>query len=132
MDLIYGEFFPLNGETPRTLRKRIASFEPLLGHALSAVQLAASELASGYVRYGHADGFTFRLFIGDDRFRVEMIDGLTSEQALTSPGDPEGSFRLAILDGATDRWGVLGDGVSVVWFEVLRTGGAAELWRAEQ
>ncbi len=98
----------------------MAGFAPLLGSTIEAVRLAASELASAFLRYGRAESFEFRFYMGDDRFRVEVVDSILSERNLTDPDDHEGVTRMRILDEATNRWGVLGDGVTVVWFEVLR------------
>ena len=55
---------------------------------------------------------------------MEVVDSMLSERNLTAPVDLEGEVRLRILNRTTDRWGVLGDGVSIVWFEVLREGAA--------
>lgn len=128
IQLLYREPILLDESAPRTVRSRIAALSPLLGEATQDIQLAASELATAFLRYGGAKGFEFRLFAGDDRFRVEMVDSLMSEQNLTSPAD-EGNVRRRILDSVTDRWGVLGDGISVVWFEVRRDAAEGEVRR---
>ena len=131
MNHIYREFFPLQQSTPGKIRSRIGSFAPLLESATDAMKMAASEMTAAFLRYGRADGFVFRLFAGDEAFRVEMIDSLLTEQQLSSPQDQEGLLRLSILNAATDRWGILGNGVSVVWFEVLRAGRAVAVWARE-
>lgn len=127
LHFLYRERIPLDDAAPWLIRTRVAGFAPLLGSAIEAVRLAASELAAGFLRYGRAESFEFRFYMGDDRFRVEVVDSLLSERNFTVPDDPEGVTRLRILDQTTNRWGVLGDGVSVVWFEVLREDATAAM-----
>jgi hypothetical protein len=122
LHFLYRERIPLDESAPRVIRARLAGFAPILRDATDTIRLAASEVAAAFLRHGRADTFEFRLYVGDGRFRVEVVDSMLSEQNLTVPDDEEGEFRLRILDQSTDRWGVLGDGVSVVWFEVRREG----------
>lgn len=105
------ERIPLDDSAPRVVRTRVAGFAPVLGNATDTVRLAASEVASAFLRFGQAENFELRIYLGDDRFRVEVVDSMLSEKNLTIPDDPEGEVRLRILDQSTDRWGVLGDGV---------------------
>ena len=82
-----------------------------------------SEIATAFARHSDSnDKLEFRLFDGEDRFRVELADSLPAEYLTgASPEGREEFFRQRILDQLTDRWGVLGDGTAVVWFEVVRT-----------
>ncbi len=120
---IYQEELALTVETPRLLRQRVASFSPLLGDTTGVVQQAVSEIATAFARHSDSDGtLEFRLFDGEGRFRVELADSLPADY-LTGAGREgrEEFFRQRILDHLTDRWGVLGDGTAIVWFEVVRT-----------
>jgi hypothetical protein len=118
--LLYREQIPLDELAPRTIRTRIGSFAPLLAGATENTILAANELASAFLRHGGAESFELRIYAADDRVRVELLDSMLSEANLTAPHDQEGQLRLHLLDAITDRWGVLGNGISVVWFEVRR------------
>lgn len=126
LQFLYRERVPLDASAPRVIRARVAGFAPVLGAALEEVRLAASEVASAFLRHGRAQTFEFRIYLGSDRVRVEMVDSMLSEQNLTVPYDEEGELRRSILDGTTDRWGVLGDGVSIIWFEVHTIGAERE------
>ena len=125
IQLLYREQIPLDSSAPRVIRTRIGGFAPLLSDATGDMVLAASELAAAFLLYGQAESFELRLYAGDDRFRLELLDSMLSEQNLTAPHDNEGQMRHKILDAATDRWGVLGDGVTVAWFEIRRRDQAA-------
>ena len=144
--LIYQEELSLTVETPRLLRRRVASFAPLLGDTTGAMQQAVSEIATAFARHPSSDDrLEFRLFDGEDRFRVELADSLPAEYLTgASREGQEEFFRQRILDQLTDRWGVLGDGTAIVWFEVVRTrkmvdqapgaaaeeSGGAEAWKS--
>ena len=72
LELVYQEEVPLTMEAARLLRQRVASFAPLLGDTTGAVQQAVSEVATAYARHrGHDDKLEFRLYGGEERFRVE-------------------------------------------------------------
>lgn len=124
--LIYREDFHLDDLTPRAVRHRIASFEPLLGDATSAIQLAASEVSTAFAREREPDSsILLRLRGVDLLFRVEVSNSLTEDYLLTGDGD-ERFLRRHILDESTDRWGVLGNGSAVVWFEKSRSAARLE------
>ena len=120
MRLLYREKIPLDELAPRTIRARVGGFGPLLVGATENTILAADELASAFLRHGAAESFELRIYAGEDRVRVELLDSMLSEANLTAPQDEEGQLRLQLLAAVTDRWGVLGDGISVAWFEVRR------------
>lgn len=120
IELIYQERFPLNLATPRLVRDRVRNFGPLLREQTNPLTLLCSEAVTAFLRHNGASDFRLRLFQHPDRFRVELADHLTNVLDLRSPADQEGSTRLRVLDGVASNWGVLGDGVSIIWFEVLR------------
>ncbi len=120
--LIFREEFHLDDLTPRAVRHRIASFEPLLGDATLAIQLAASEVSTAFAREREPDSsILFRLRGFDLLFRVEVSNSLSEDYLLTTEDAGERFLRRQVLDDSTDRWGVLGNGSAVVWFEKSRT-----------
>ena len=52
IQLLYREHILLDESAPQTVRSRIAAFSPLLGEVGPDIQLAASELATAFLRYG--------------------------------------------------------------------------------
>ena len=120
--LIFREEFPLDDLTPRAVRRRIASFEPLLGGATSAIQLAASEVSTVFAREREPDSLiVFRLLGTDHLFRVEISNSLSEDRLLLIDDDGERFLRRQVLDEATNSWGVMGNGSAVVWFEKSHT-----------
>lgn len=116
--LIFREEFHLDDLTPRAVRRRIASFEPLLGAATSAIQLAASEVSTAFAREREPDSsIVFRLLGIGHLFRVEMSNSLTEDYLLRIDDGGERFLRRHVLDDTTDSWGVMGNGSAVVWFE---------------
>lgn len=116
--LLFREEFHLDDLTPRAVRHRIASFASLLGNATSAIQLAATEVTTAFAREREPDtSIDFRLF-GTDRFRVEISNSLHADYLLSTDNGGERFIRRTVLDDTTDRWGVLGNGSAVVWFEI--------------
>ena len=116
--LIFREEFPLDDLTPRAVRRRIASFEPLLGDATSAIQLAASEVSTVFAREREPDSLiVFRLLGTDHLFRVEISNSLSEDYLLLIDDGGERFLRRHVLDDATNSWGVMGNGSAVVWFE---------------
>ena len=118
---IFEEELDLDDRTPRELRRRISSFAPLLRKATSAVQLAATEIATAFAKQREPDStIQFRLLADDDLFRIEISDSLT-ESVLLSGDDREQLLRRKVLDGVAYRWGILGDGSATVWCEIAPT-----------
>lgn len=116
--LIFREEFHLDDMTPHVVRDRIGSFAPLLGDVTTRVQLAASEVTTAFARQREPNtSIEFRL-LGVDRFRVEISDTLSAGTLASTKRRSERSFRIQILDDATDSWGVLGNGAAIVWFEI--------------
>lgn len=125
--LIFREEFPLDDLTPRAVRQRIASFEPLLGDATSAIQLAASEVSTVFAREREPQSLiVFRLLGIDHVFRVEISNSLSEECLLLTDDGGERSLRRHLLDETTNCWGVMGNGSAVVWFEKSQTGAPVE------
>ena len=89
-----------------------------------AVRLLVSELFTNAVKYGtRSEGSRIRLSVAvaDGNVRVEIGDrGRGFAEAPTSmPGPEAESGRgLAFLDALADRWGVVRNGETCVWFEL--------------
>lgn len=89
-----------------------------------AVRLLVSELFTNAVKYGaHRESARIRLSVavGEAQVRVEIGDqgrGFDEEPAAMPDVDSESGRGLAFLDALADRWGVVRNGESCVWFEV--------------
>ncbi|HJQ94583.1 MAG TPA: hypothetical protein VJ935_02605 [Acidimicrobiia bacterium] len=124
---VFREEFNLDDKTPRAVRHRIGSFEPLLGEVTARVLLAASEVATAFARQREPDtSIELRLFGVDDLFRIEISNSLTEKYLLALEGEGQGFIRRQVLDKSTDRWGVLGDGAAMVWFEIAQAAAPRE------
>ena len=120
--LIFQEEFHLDDLTPRAVRHRIDTFEPFLGNATSSIRLAASEVSTAFARERQPDSsMEMRLLGVDLLFRVEISNSLDEGYLLQSERGKEQFLRRQVLDDTTDRWGVIGNGSAVVWFEKSRT-----------
>lgn len=89
-----------------------------------AVRLLVSELFTNAVKYGaHRADARIRLLVAvdDSHVRAEIGDSGRgfAEGATTMPGvDAESGRGLAFLDALANRWGVVHNGESCVWFEL--------------
>ena len=89
-----------------------------------ATRLLVSELFTNAVKYGsRREGSRIRLSIAvtDTHARVEVGDrgGGFAGGETTMPGAEAQSGRgLAFLDALADRWGVVSNGETCVWFEL--------------
>lgn len=89
-----------------------------------AVRLLVSELFTNAVRYGprHPDA-RIRLLVAvdDTHVRAEIGDsgrGFAGTATSMPDVDAESGRGLAFLDALADRWGVVHNGESSVWFEL--------------
>lgn len=107
-------------------RAFVDRLEALAAHqdARFAVRLLVSELFTNAVKYGsRREGSRIRLSVAvtDTHARVEIGDhgrGFT-ERETTMPGaEAESGRGLAFLDALANRWGVVSNGESCVWFEL--------------
>jgi hypothetical protein len=118
--LIFREEFQLDDMTPRAVRHRIASFEPLLAEITPSVLLDSSEVATAFARQRDPDTLVeLRLFGTDQLFRIEISNSLTAKYLLALEEEGEGFIRRQLLDEVTDRWGVLGDGSAQLQDELV-------------
>jgi len=89
-----------------------------------ATRLLVSELFTNAVKYGsRREGSRIRLSveITDTDVRVEIGDrgrGFAPETRTMPDGEAESGRGLAFLDALADRWGVINNSETCVWFEV--------------
>ena len=89
-----------------------------------AVRLLVSELFTNAVKYGsRSEGSRIRLSLAmtDAHVRVEIGDRGRGfiEETRTMPGaEAESGRGLAFLDALADRWGVVNNSETCVWFEL--------------
>ncbi len=89
-----------------------------------AVRLLVSELFTNAVKYGsRRDGARIRLSVAvtDACARVEIGDrgrGFAAGAPTMPDAEAESGRGLAFLDALADRWGVVSNGETCVWFEL--------------
>jgi anti-sigma regulatory factor (Ser/Thr protein kinase) len=85
-------------------------------------RLLVSELVANAVIHGGPgeDGIELEVLIDDRRLRIDVADGGPGfiPRPRAPDAEPEGGRGLQLVDGLSDRWGVVADGVSQVWFEL--------------
>ena len=107
----------------RAFVDRLAALDPHQD-ARFAVRLLVSELFTNAVKYGsRQEDARVRLSIAvaDTQVRVEIGDrgrGFAQGQTTMPDGDAESGRGLAFLDALADRWGIVRNGESCVWFEI--------------
>jgi anti-sigma regulatory factor (Ser/Thr protein kinase) len=99
----------------------------LAGHVgigtLGDLRLLVSELVTNSVRHaglGDGDAIGLQISVSPRRVRVEVTDvGPGFERRAPEPReDRAGGYGLFLVDRLADRWGVLSDEVTRVWFEI--------------
>jgi anti-sigma regulatory factor (Ser/Thr protein kinase) len=89
-----------------------------------AVRLLISELFTNAVKYGvRRENSRIRLSVAvmDSHVRGEIGDrgrGFAEQDTAMPHPDAESGRGLAFLDALADRWGVLSNGETCVWFEL--------------
>lgn len=90
-----------------------------------SVRLLVSELFTNSVKYGaRRDGSRIRLSVAvtGEQVRVEIGDrgrGFAEGEAPMPDVEAESGRGLAFLDALADRWGVVRNGETCVWFELV-------------
>ncbi|MGH2727610.1 MAG: ATP-binding protein [Actinomycetota bacterium] len=105
-------------------RRRLAFFEGEVPRdRLEAVRLLVSELVTN--SYKHAglrdvDTAVLTVDLDPDRIRVQVEDQGRGFRGLTPRLAPDraSGWGLTIVDRLADRWGVIENGSTVVWFEL--------------
>jgi anti-sigma regulatory factor (Ser/Thr protein kinase) len=119
-------YLPASGEAIGQARAFVDRFEALDGHAdlRFATRLLVSELFTNAVKYGsRRPNARVRLLVAvsDSHVRAEIGDNGRgfSEGSTTMPEpDAESGRGLAFLDALANRWGVVQNGETCVWFEL--------------
>ena len=107
----------------RSFVDRLESLDPHQD-ARFAVRLLVSELFTNAVKYGsRSEGSRIRLSVGvtDAIVRVEIGDrgrGFAAGTRTMPDAAAESGRGLAFLDALADRWGVINNSETCVWFEV--------------
>jgi anti-sigma regulatory factor (Ser/Thr protein kinase) len=89
-----------------------------------AVRLLVSELFTNAVKYGsrHADArVRLSVAVGDTHVRAEIGDrgrGFDERKTTMPDAEAESGRGLAFLDALANRWGVVHNGETCVWFEL--------------
>jgi len=107
-------------------RAFVDRLEALAAHqdARFAVRLLVSELFTNAVKYGsRREGSRIRLSVAatDTHVRVEIGDrgrGFAGRETTMPDPEAESGRGLAFLDALANRWGVVRNGESCVWFEI--------------
>ena len=113
---------PRRPEAASTARHRLGDLVGRLHpELLDDVRLLVTELVSNSVR--HAAGgplVELDLFLTAGHLRIEVIDegGGFSPEARSPGQSAEGGWGLHLVDRLADRWGVQGDGRTLVWLEI--------------
>ncbi|HEX4930061.1 MAG TPA: ATP-binding protein [Gaiellaceae bacterium] len=90
----------------------------------SSVRLLVSELFTNAVKYGsrrEASRIRLTVAVTDTHVRGEIGDrgrGFAEAETTMPDGDAESGRGLAFLDALADRWGIVRNGESCVWFEL--------------
>jgi anti-sigma regulatory factor (Ser/Thr protein kinase) len=90
---------------------------------LGDLRLLVSELVTNSVRHaglGAGDAIGLQISVSPGRVRVEVTDvGPGFERSSPEPReDRTGGYGLFLVDRLADRWGVVNDEVTRVWFEI--------------
>jgi anti-sigma regulatory factor (Ser/Thr protein kinase) len=124
-------------ELPRKLESAAAARQAvgdLVGElpedVIGDVRLLVSELVTNALRHAQAgddDKIVLAMEVRDESVRVEVRDtgnGFVPGEVKPDPERIEG-WGLYLVSTLADRWGVEGDGVTSVWFELDRSPDAA-------
>jgi anti-sigma regulatory factor (Ser/Thr protein kinase) len=111
-------------EAPARARRSLEGLARLVPpEVLDALRLLVSELVTNSVRHGGLGaGDRVRVVVTEreDRIRVEVTD--PGRGFVPSILEPEGSrpsgWGLYLVDRVAERWGVIDDGATKVWFEL--------------
>ena len=118
-------YLPATERAVARARAAVDRLEPLKAYpdARFAVRLLVSELFTNAVKYGARNGSHVRLSlaIGAARIRGEIADhgrGFPAGAVSMPGGEAESGRGLAFLDALADRWGLVNNGETCVWFEL--------------
>ena len=112
-------------------RSALAAIEPRIDpEPMSDVRLLVSELVTNSIRHsegtGEGSAVTLDVALSDEKLRVEVTDrGCGFEPQAREPGQSKASgWGLYLVDHLSDRWGVIRNHITRVWFEIDRPAAA--------
>ena len=119
-------YLPANEAAIGRARAFVEQLEALEAHqeARFAVRLLVSELFTNGVKYGPRQPearIRLSVAVTDTHVRVEIGDrgrGFAGETASMPDAEAESGRGLAFLDALANRWGVVSNGETCVWFEL--------------
>lgn len=127
MTMIVGERLELGPQAAAQARRALAPLERELPFELiQDLLLLVSELVTNSFRHAGlgADGVAFlRVDVDRDRVHVEVADrgkGFAPEPIRIPSPDRDRGWGLTIVERIADRWGVVENGSTVVWFDLAR------------
>ena len=119
--------FDAGPEAASAARSAIAALEPQIDDApIDDIRLLVSELVTNSIR--HSEGanngspVTLDVAVSPEKLRVEVTDrGTGFEPQAREPGQSKASgWGLYLVDHLADRWGVIRNHITRVWFEIDR------------
>jgi anti-sigma regulatory factor (Ser/Thr protein kinase) len=119
-------YLPASGAAIGQARAFVDRFEALDEHAdlRFAVRLLVSELFTNAVKYGSRrpdPRVRLSVAVTDSHVRAEIGDngrGFPEGKTTMPAADAESGRGLAFLDALANRWGVVHNGETCVWFEL--------------
>jgi anti-sigma regulatory factor (Ser/Thr protein kinase) len=115
---------PATDEAGTALRKALCALEPFVGAKRRDLELLVTELATNGVKHAAAIGsnrITLDASVEPHLLRVEVRD--RGERFSPTPREQRsepGGFGLVLVDRIADRWGVIREPSTTVWFELAR------------
>ena len=88
-----------------------------------AAMLLASELVTNCIRHagvGRRQRIRLRVLVTDSLVRIEVVDSGAGMCVVMRTGDDHGGWGLRLVDRIADRWGVVREAGTHVWFEIDR------------
>jgi anti-sigma regulatory factor (Ser/Thr protein kinase) len=117
--------FESGPEAAAAARNALSALEPKLDEEpMNDVRLLVSELVTNSIRHSNGSGsrgpVTLDVEVTGDKLRVEVTDrGHGFEPHPREPGQSKASgWGLYLVDNLSDRWGVIRNHITRVWFEI--------------
>jgi anti-sigma regulatory factor (Ser/Thr protein kinase) len=119
---LLGRTFKADREAPGAARNALRTIDGLLDPELAEdMRLLVSELVTNSLRHTGSADIELEVWRSDEILRVAVSDqgaGFTVNGS-PQPGDASG-WGLFMVDRLADRWGVQANGMTCVWFELVR------------
>ena len=116
--------FDSGPEAASAARSALAAIEPQLApEPMNDVRLLVSELVTNSIRHSSGEAHspvTLDVALSEDKLRVEVTDrGSGFEPHSREPGQSKASgWGLYLVEHLSDRWGVIRNHITRVWFEI--------------